>query len=76
MGIFSSTAKGMSPMTSGGKGASGSGKNQSPFKLADTAFQLKANAATRSLASKYSKDLNTNRSLSKPVAGKSAIKAQ
>lgn len=77
MGIFSGTANGNSPMKSGGAPRPGSGKNKSPYGLTmGDAFSAKANSATRSLASKYSSSLNTDRSLSKPVAGRSAVKAQ
>jgi hypothetical protein len=76
MGIFSGTAKGTSPMTTGGGKSSGGGTNQSPYKLADSAFSSKANEATRALAKKFAISKNTDRSLSKPVAGKSAIGAQ
>lgn len=77
MGIFSGTVKGSNPMTMGGKGAKGSGKNMSPYKLADQAFSQSRSNDTRSLAKKFSSSLNTDRSLSKPVTNaKAAIKAQ
>lgn len=72
MGLFSGTTS-TNPMTTGGKGVMGNGKNKSPYKLADTHFSAAANAATRALANKHTSALNTDKSLAKPVAGRGGL---
>lgn len=69
MGIFSSTAKGKTPMTTGGKGVMGNGKNKSPFGLADKAFQVHKNESTRALAAGFEQPKKAAK-LAMPVAGK------
>lgn len=72
MGLFSGTANNSNPMTTGGKGVMGTGKNGSPHPLGHNTFESK-NAAIRALAKKFSKPIKAGQ-VSMPVAGKSGVK--